>query len=89
MSGLIIDIFGDSAVVASSAAWVEKYKSEIKTCIRRLDEIKNIRWRPSIEILKEEGVDLTDSKKIDPPHALERVKVGLLLIQYCMCPEIR
>nr|GEZ63722.1 S-adenosyl-L-methionine-dependent methyltransferases superfamily protein [Tanacetum cinerariifolium] len=26
LSGLIVDVFGDLAVVASSAAWVEKYK---------------------------------------------------------------
>uniref|UniRef100_A0A0R0IWN2 PUA domain-containing protein n=3 Tax=Glycine max TaxID=3847 RepID=A0A0R0IWN2_SOYBN len=30
LSGLIIDVFGGVAVVASSAAWVEKYKSEIE-----------------------------------------------------------
>ncbi|GKF38612.1 S-adenosyl-L-methionine-dependent methyltransferases superfamily protein, partial [Tanacetum coccineum] len=29
LSGLIVDVFGDLAVVASSAAWVEKYKEYI------------------------------------------------------------
>ncbi|KAG6509729.1 hypothetical protein ZIOFF_027734 [Zingiber officinale] len=30
LSGLIVDVFGDVAVIASSAAWVEKYKQEIE-----------------------------------------------------------
>ncbi|XP_059666736.1 uncharacterized protein LOC132312395 isoform X2 [Cornus florida] len=75
LSGLIIDIFGDIAVIASSAAWVEKYKSQIKSCIHRLDGIRYISWRPSIEILKEEGLDLSDPKDIDPSTPLERTKV--------------
>ncbi|PWA56044.1 S-adenosyl-L-methionine-dependent methyltransferases superfamily protein [Artemisia annua] len=58
LSGLIIDVFGDLAVVASSAAWVEKYKEYIINCISRFTVIKNVVWRPSIEILKEEGLDL-------------------------------
>nr|GFC56769.1 ribosomal RNA large subunit methyltransferase I-like isoform X2 [Tanacetum cinerariifolium] len=56
--GLIVDVFGDLAVVASSAAWVEKYKEYILKCISQFDLIKNVVWRPSIEILKEEGLDL-------------------------------
>ncbi|CAL5434645.1 unnamed protein product [Camellia sinensis] len=75
LSGLIIDIFGDLAVIASSAAWVEKYKPQIKACISGLDRIHYISWRPSIEILKEEGLYISDSKDIYPPIPLERVKV--------------
>ncbi|GKC70695.1 ribosomal RNA large subunit methyltransferase I, partial [Tanacetum coccineum] len=58
LSGLIVDVFGDLAVVASSAAWVEKYKEYIINCITRFSLIKNVVWRPSIEILKEEGLNL-------------------------------
>ncbi|CAL5434673.1 unnamed protein product [Camellia sinensis] len=75
LSGLIIDIFGDLAVIASSAAWVEKYKPQIKACISGLDGIHYISWRSSIEILKEEGLYISDSKDIYPPIPLERVKV--------------
>ncbi|KAL6998861.1 hypothetical protein U1Q18_000030 [Sarracenia purpurea var. burkii] len=87
LSGLIIDIFGDLAVIASSAAWVEKYKPHIKTCMNRLDGINYISWRPSIEILKEEGVDLSDSKEIYTPTPLERVKVMENGISYLISLE--
>ena len=76
LSGLIVDIFGEVAVIASSAAWVEKYKPQIKTCIGRLDGINYISWRPSVEILKKEGMDLSDSKEIYPETPPERVKVN-------------
>ncbi|KAK9698238.1 hypothetical protein RND81_08G090600 [Saponaria officinalis] len=64
LSGLIVDIFDDVAVVASSAAWVEKYKPDIEDCINKIDGISHINWRPSVEILKEEGVDLSQSEHI-------------------------
>lgn len=62
LSGLIVDVFGDVAVVASSAAWVEKYKLEIEACINKVDGISHINWRPSIDILKEEGLDCLELK---------------------------
>ncbi|CAH9143439.1 unnamed protein product [Cuscuta epithymum] len=76
LSGLIVDIFGDIAVVASSAAWVEKYRPLVESCISRINEVKHISWRPSVEILKEEGLDYSSSTVVDlvrPPP--ERVKV--------------
>lgn len=75
LSGLIIDIFGDVAVIASSAAWVEKYKPQIEGCVSRLDAVSNICWRPSTEILKEEGIDLSDLAELHPSASPERVKV--------------
>ncbi|CAL5392143.1 unnamed protein product [Camellia sinensis] len=87
LSGLIIDIFGDLAVIASSAAWVEKYKPQIKACISGLDGINYISWRPSIEILKEEGLYISDSKEIYPPIPLERVKVMENGISYLISLE--
>ncbi|XP_043701591.1 ribosomal RNA large subunit methyltransferase I isoform X1 [Telopea speciosissima] len=75
LSGLIVDVFGNLAVVASSAAWVEKYKSEIESCISRTCDIDLIRWRPSVDILKEEGLDVSDLGEPHPSHSLERVKV--------------
>ncbi|WCJ28643.1 Ribosomal RNA large subunit methyltransferase I [Euphorbia peplus] len=73
LSGLIVDVFGDLAVIASSAAWVEKYKAEVEACISRVDEIHHINWRPSVEILKEEGINVSISKEIPVCH--ERTKV--------------
>ncbi|KAM5586887.1 hypothetical protein ABKV19_005693 [Rosa sericea] len=75
LSGLIIDIFGDVAVIASSAAWVEKYKAEIEACVGRINEINHINWRPSVEILKEEGLDVSNLKEMDPSICPQRTKV--------------
>lgn len=75
LSGLIIDVFGDLAVVASSAAWVEKYKAEIEDCVRGIDEINHVKWRPSVEILKEEGIDVSELKDTNPSNCPERTKV--------------
>lgn len=78
MSGLIVDIFGDQAVVASSAAWVEKYKEQIKACISKIDNVNHITWRPCIDILKEEGLDLSDSGDEELPNSPKMTKVKLL-----------
>ncbi|XP_045803079.1 ribosomal RNA large subunit methyltransferase I-like isoform X2 [Trifolium pratense] len=75
LSGLIVDVFGDVAVVASSAAWVEKYKSEIEACIRKINYINHINWRPSIDILKEDGVNVSDSKELLSSTCPERTKI--------------
>ncbi|KAF5477224.1 hypothetical protein F2P56_003888 [Juglans regia] len=75
LSGLIVDVFGDIAVIASSAAWVEKYKQEIEAGISRIDEINHIFWRPSVEILKEEGINLSELKEMHPSACPERTKV--------------
>ncbi|KAJ9551197.1 hypothetical protein OSB04_015242 [Centaurea solstitialis] len=75
LSGLIIDVFGDLAVIASSAAWVEKYKQHIKNCISGFNVVKSIVWRSSTEILKEEGLDLADLEQEELSESPERVKV--------------
>lgn len=80
LSGLIVDIFGDEAVVASSAAWVEKYKQQIKDCISKINHINHITWRPSIDILKEEGLDLSDSRAMDlslSPRTVKALENGI------------
>ncbi|KAL3508238.1 hypothetical protein ACH5RR_027639 [Cinchona calisaya] len=76
LSGLIVDVFGDLAVIASSAAWVERYKQHIKACISRSIKINHINWRPSIEILKEEGLNVSDlTEEGGLSSSPERVKV--------------
>ncbi|KAK2972061.1 hypothetical protein RJ640_005081 [Escallonia rubra] len=77
LSGLVIDIFGDLAVIASSAAWVENYKPQIKSLVSKLDKITSISWRPSVEILKEEGLDFSGLSELQPSTCLERVKLPL------------
>ncbi|KAJ0042977.1 hypothetical protein Pint_18080 [Pistacia integerrima] len=87
LSGLIVDVFGESAVIASSAAWVEKYKPEIEAFISRIDDINHIKWRPSFEILKEEGLDVSDLKEMCPSTCPERTKVLENGISYAISME--
>lgn len=76
MSGLIVDIFGDIAVIASSAAWVEKYRPEIEDCVGKVCDINHINWRPSLEILKEEGLDVSELRETESSTCPQRAKVG-------------
>uniref|UniRef100_A0A0E0CGF1 PUA domain-containing protein n=1 Tax=Oryza meridionalis TaxID=40149 RepID=A0A0E0CGF1_9ORYZ len=62
LSGLIVDIFADVAVVASSAAWVEKYRHEIQFLVNKVSDVNHIKWRSSTDILKEEGLDVSEQK---------------------------
>lgn len=78
-----MDIFGDIAVVASSAAWVEKYKPDIESCINRIPEINHINWRSSVELLKEEGLDLSNLEEAQSPPSKQMVQVGNILAFVC------
>ncbi|CAA0815473.1 S-adenosyl-L-methionine-dependent methyltransferases superfamily protein [Striga hermonthica] len=80
LSGLIVDIFGCEAVIASSAAWVEKYKEQIKDHISKISNVDHITWRPSVDILKEEGLDLSDLEGVNlsnSPRMAKAVENGL------------
>ncbi|TQD90940.1 hypothetical protein C1H46_023543 [Malus baccata] len=44
--------FGCVAVVALSAAWVEKYKAEVEACISRIDQVNYVNWRPASEVME-------------------------------------
>ncbi|GFP81672.1 ribosomal rna large subunit methyltransferase i [Phtheirospermum japonicum] len=87
LSGLIVDIFGHEAVIASSAAWVEKYKQQIKDCISKISNVNHITWRPSIDILKEEGLDLSDSGDVDLSDSQKMAKVVENGISYLVSME--
>ncbi|GJN19116.1 hypothetical protein PR202_gb06354 [Eleusine coracana subsp. coracana] len=63
LSGLIVDIFADAAVIASSAAWVEKYRQEIQFLVSKVNGVNHIKWRSSADILKEEGLDIPEQKE--------------------------
>lgn len=87
LSGLIVDVFDDVAVVASSAAWVEKYKPEIDACLSKVNAISYINWRPSLEILKEEGIDVSKLKHTPSAAPSARVKVKESGINYSISLE--
>ncbi|GFP96423.1 ribosomal rna large subunit methyltransferase i [Phtheirospermum japonicum] len=84
LSGLIVDLFGHEAVIASSAAWVEKYKQQIKDCISKISNVNHITWRPSIDILKEEGLDLSNSGDVDLSDSQKMAKVTLHDLNFLM-----
>ncbi|KAL3691593.1 hypothetical protein R1sor_005244 [Riccia sorocarpa] len=64
LSGLIADVLGGHLVVASSAAWVEKYRKTIEEVFYKQINPKSITWKPSIEILKEEGLRISDPTEL-------------------------
>ncbi|XP_058072246.1 uncharacterized protein LOC131221122 isoform X1 [Magnolia sinica] len=82
-----IDAAIELPVVASSAAWVEKYKSEIEFHISRVNEINHIKWRPSVDILKEEGLNLSDQRESSSVPSSETVKVMENGISYAISLE--
>ncbi|KAJ6720717.1 RIBOSOMAL RNA LARGE SUBUNIT METHYLTRANSFERASE [Salix viminalis] len=88
LSGLIVDVFGDLAVIASSAAWVENYKPDVEACINRIDGINHINWRPSVDILREEGMDVLDMKEVHPSTCPERIKVMENGISYAISLKV-
>lgn len=75
LSGLIVDVFGDVAVIASSAAWVEKYKQEIEFLVGKVRDVNHIKWRPSIDILKEEGLEISSNGEYISSSCPGRAKV--------------
>jgi 23S rRNA G2069 N7-methylase RlmK/C1962 C5-methylase RlmI len=74
---IIVDIFADAAVIASSAASVEKYRQEIQFLVSKVNGINHIKWRSSADILKEEGLDIPKQKEA-ASFSCSTVKVNLL-----------
>nr|BAJ94331.1 predicted protein [Hordeum vulgare subsp. vulgare] len=75
LSGLIVDIFADVAVIASSAAWVEKYRQQIQSLVSKVSDVNHIKWRSSSDILKEEGLDMSEQTEPAPSSYSGTVKV--------------
>lgn len=48
--------------MASSAAWVERHRATIEVAIGKAIKTSYMNWRPSVEILKEEGLQVDGSK---------------------------
>lgn len=49
-------------MVASSAAWVERHRSTIELAVGKAIKTSHVSWRPSVEILKEEGLQVSTSE---------------------------
>eukprot|EP00249_Psilotum_nudum_P021807 c28259_g1_i2 orf=399-1748(-) len=82
LSGLTVDMLGEFAVVASSAAWVESNRSKIESVIERLTDCRQVFWKPSLAMLKEEGleVELLQSWQRDSPENSE-VGSGIKVVE--------
>ncbi|ESQ29843.1 hypothetical protein EUTSA_v10011478mg [Eutrema salsugineum] len=87
LSGLIVDVFGDIAVVASSAAWLEKYRSQVEACLRSVHGINHINWRPSLDVLKEDGFDISSLKQTQSSNLPQRLMVVENGISYAISLE--
>ncbi|KAF3327809.1 Ribosomal RNA large subunit methyltransferase I [Carex littledalei] len=83
LSGLIVDVFGEVAVIASSAAWVEKYRQQIESLVSQVSGIRHTWWRSSVDILKEEGLQVEQSHS---PVA-QKFKVVENGVYYQVSPE--
>ncbi|KAL0039616.1 hypothetical protein WJX77_003474 [Trebouxia sp. C0004] len=60
LSGLIVDRLGDELVVASSAAWVERYRDVITQQLQKACGTSRAPvWRQSKDMLLEEGIQIT------------------------------
>lgn len=77
-----MDVFGDVAVIASSAAWVEKYKQEIEFLVGKVRDVNHIKWRPSIDILKEEGLEISSNGEYISSSCPGRAKVRQKIAQF-------
>ncbi|KAK9787851.1 hypothetical protein WJX73_008753 [Symbiochloris irregularis] len=68
MSGLIVDVISRHAVVASSAAWVERWKPEIIKAIEHATQADSVSWLQTVGMLQLEGVildGLADKRNLD------------------------
>lgn len=71
-------------MVASSAAWVERHRATIERTINKAIKTSHMSWRPSVEILKEEGLQVDASKDSSLDSALDAMDdfevIGLILV---------
>ncbi|KAK9814163.1 hypothetical protein WJX72_001460 [[Myrmecia] bisecta] len=61
LSGIIVEYLRGSLVVASSAAWVERYRAEITHALEAATQSRVSRWQAAVDMLKEEGVEQSSS----------------------------
>ncbi|MEW5304404.1 MAG: hypothetical protein WDW36_007015 [Sanguina aurantia] len=69
LSGIIADVLGDTVVVQSSAAWVERYSTEVVLALRHSTGLSHVVWRASEELLREEGITTHTHSQQGQSHA--------------------
>lgn len=55
LSGLVVDVVGDVAVVQASATWVERRRPIIEKLVIEHANVKRVVWRQAAELVAEEG----------------------------------
>lgn len=55
LSGLIVDVFDNTAVVQSSSLWAERYREVITSSLRAACPGMDIIWRQSMNFLRQDG----------------------------------
>jgi 23S rRNA G2069 N7-methylase RlmK/C1962 C5-methylase RlmI len=68
LSGLIIDIFGATAVIQSSSLWTEKYQNVLIESFRKVFPDMHILWKRSTNFLRQDGcaIDKVDAEDARP-----------------------
>ncbi|KAK9821840.1 hypothetical protein WJX74_003253 [Apatococcus lobatus] len=56
LSGLVVDILNDRLIVASTAAWAERYREHLEHCLKEVTGLQHVVWRPNEALLQEEGL---------------------------------
>ena len=63
LSGLVVDVLGDVAVIQASAVWVERRRSSIEELIKQNADVKTVVWRQAAELTAEEGWTVEEESK--------------------------
>mmetsp|Transcript_9389 Transcript_9389/g.23920 ORF Transcript_9389/g.23920 Transcript_9389/m.23920 type:complete len:481 (+) Transcript_9389:168-1610(+) len=84
LSGLVVDVLGEVAVVASSAIWVERQKDTITECLTAMTGITSVVWRPNASMLAEEGLDM--GSEAPPGEDAPDVEVRELGVRFLAAP---
>lgn len=69
LSGLMVDVFGHTAVAVSSAIWLEKHSDAIKHALSEIDEIDTVVWRRNAARLKQDGYEVVQDELGSAPSA--------------------
>jgi 23S rRNA (cytosine1962-C5)-methyltransferase len=76
LSGLTIDNFNQTLVVASSAYWVEAHKEIITQCIRKVIPLSELIWLPQAKPLSQDG--WKEASKEDPSGTANVLEAGII-----------
>ena len=72
VSGVVVDVFADAAVVQASALWAERHRTDIEDALRAVPGVRRVLWRRVEAMLRleteESEYDATVLEKNDESH---------------------